>query len=297
MLLNPTEINFPANTLSVLGTLSLLTPWEVIGCGKLRVGGDSDGGYVLLDRVRSEQPVLSYGVGLDSSFDFDLARRGHRVFMFDHTVDGPCGGLPKGCVFIREGVAAKADPESKLDTVLAHLRRYRLASRRDVILKMDIEGGEWDIIAALPEKAMNVFEQIVVEFHWLENLKRDGFTAQVRAALQRLNERFTLCHVHANVYGGLRRPAGVVLPNVLEATYVRSDLISRKPNKTFYPTKHDRTNRPGSKDIVLSMYPFVPMVVPRQSFVPKARPPNTKDASAKVTKAPSARASKSPATV
>ena len=212
--------------------------------------------------------------------------------MFDHTVKGPRGRLPKGCVFIREGVAAKADPKKKMDTVLAHLRRYRLASRRDVILKMDIEGGEWDIIAALPEKAMDAFEQIVVEFHWLENLKRDSFTAQVRAALQRLNERFTLCHVHANVHGGLRRPAGVVLPNVIEATYVRSDLISRTPNQTFYPTEHDRTNRPGSKDIVLSMYPFVPMVVPSQSFAPKARRPNTKHAGAKVTKASSARASK-----
>jgi hypothetical protein len=286
----PTETNFPVNTFSVLGTLSLLTPWDVIGSGKLRIGGESDGGYVLLDRLRREQPVLSYGVGLDSSFDFDLAQRGHRVFMFDHTVDGPCGRLPKGCVFIREGVAAKADPKKKMDTVLAHLRRYRLASRRDVILKMDIEGGEWDIIAALPEKAMNVFEQIVVEFHWLENLKRDGFTAQVRAALQHLNESFTLCHVHANVHGGLRRPAGVVLPNVLEATYVRSDLISRKPNRTFYPTEHDRTNRPGSKDIVLSMYPFVPMVVPPSAFAPLARRLDAEHAATLAAQAPTPKA-------
>lgn len=295
MVLKPTKTNFPATTYSVLGTLSFLTPWDVIGCGKLRIGGESDGGYVLLDRLRPEQPVLSYGVGLDSSFDFDLARRGHRVFMFDHTVDGPCGVLPKGCVFVREGVAAKADPESKLDTVLAHLQRYSLASRRDVILKMDIEGGEWDIIAALPDKAMDAFEQIVVEFHWLENLKRHSFTAQVRAALQRLNERFTLCHVHANVYGGMRRPAGVVLPNVLEATYVRSDLISRKPNKTFYPTEHDHANRPGSKDIVLSMYPFVPMVLPRQPSAPKASAPNKKHSGGKAIKSPPARAAKSPA--
>lgn len=295
MVPKPTETNFPATTCSVLGTLSLLTPWDVIGGGKLRIGGESDGGYVLLDRLRPEQPVLSYGVGLDSSFDFDLARRGHRVFMFDHTVKGPRGRLPKGCVFIREGVAAKADHKKRLDTVLAHLRRYRLASRRDVILKMDIEGGEWDIIAALPDKALDAFEQIVVEFHWLENLKRDSFTAQVRAALQRLNERFTLCHVHANVYGGMRRPAGVVLPNVLEATYVRTDVISRTANRTFYPTEYDHANRPGSKDIVLSMYPFVPMVVPPQSCAAKASPPNTRHAGEKVIKPSPARAAKSAA--
>ena len=262
MVSQSTETNFPTKTHSVLGTLSLLTPWDVIGCGKLRIGCNSDGGYVLLDKLRPEQPVLSYGVGLDSSFDFDLARRGHRVFMFDHTVKGPRGRLPEGCIFIREGVAAKADPKKRVDTVLAHLKRYRLTRRRDVILKMDIEGGEWDIIAALPEQAMAAFEQIVVEFHWLENLKREGFTAQVRAALQRLNERFTLCHVHGNVYGGMRKPAGVVLPNVLEATYVRSDLVSRTANRTLYPTQYDYANRPGSKDLVLSMYPFVPRLLP-----------------------------------
>ena len=260
-----------ANTYRVLGTLSLLTPWDIVGCGKIRIGGEGDGGYVLLDRLRPEQPVLSYGVGPDSSFDLDLAARGHRVFMFDHTVTGPRGGVPQGCAFFREGVAAKPDPENRLDTVAAHLQRLHLAGRRDVILKMDIEGGEWAIMAELPDEALDSFEQIVVEFHWLQTLERESFTAQAIAALQRLNARFTLCHVHANAYGGPKMVAGVILPHVIEVTYVRSDLVSRTPNRTLYPTEHDRTNKLGAKDIVLSMYPFVPMAVPPRAFAPLAR--------------------------
>jgi len=271
MVPKPTETNSPAITYSVLGTLSLLTPWDVTRCGKLRIGGESDGGYVLLDRLRPEQPVLSYGVGLDSTFDFDLAQRGHRVFMFDHTVEGPTGGIPKGCVFTREGVAVSAQPEKDLNTIEAHMRRHDLLDRHDLILKMDIEGAEWDVLAGLPANILDAFEQIVVEFHGLNALNHDAFGARARATFQRLNARFTLCHVHANAYGGLAMIEGVVLPPVLEASYVRSDLITRTPSRTLYPTEYDRANRPGTKDIVLSMYPFMPMAVPNASLAPLAR--------------------------
>jgi hypothetical protein len=261
----------PSRTYGVLATMSLLTPWDVTGCGKLRVGGEGDGGYVLLDRLRPEQTVLSYGVGPDCSFDLDLAQRGHRVLMFDHTVKGPPGVMPQGCVFTREGVAASSQPENRLETIEGHLHRHGLLDRRDLILKMDIEGAEWVVLAALPEKILEAFEQIVVEFHGLNALERDGISARVRAALQRLNGRFTLCHVHANVYGGLSTVEGVVVPPVLEATYVRSELVTRAPNRTLYPTEYDRSNRTGTKDIVLSMYPFLPMAVPPSAFAPVGR--------------------------
>lgn len=264
-------MNNPSKTYGVLATLSLLTPWDVAGCGKRRIGGEGDGGYVLLDRLRPEQAVLSYGVGPDCSFDTDLAQRGHHVLMFDHTVKNPPGGTPRGCIFTPEGVAASAQPQKGLDTIEAHMRRHGLLNRHDLILKMDIEGAEWDVLAALPEKILDAFEQIVVEFHSLNALNRDEFGARVRAALLRLNARFTLCHVHANVYGGLSMIEGVVVPPVLEATYVRSDLITRTPNRTLYPTEYDRTNRPGTKDVVLSMYPFMPMAVPPGTFAPLAR--------------------------
>jgi hypothetical protein len=191
--------------------------------------------------------------------------------MFDHTVKGPAGGTPKGCIFTPEGVAASAQPEKGLDTIEAHLHRHGLLNRRDLILKMDIEGAEWDVLAALPEKILDSFEQIIVEFHGLNALSRDDFAARVRAALQQLNARFTLCHVHANIHGGLSMIEGVVVPPVLEATYIRNDLITRTPNRTLYPTEYDRTNCPGTKDIVLSMYPFMPMAVPPGAFAPLAR--------------------------
>ena len=234
----------------------------MVDCGKIRIGRDGDGGYVMLDRLRPEQPVLSYGVGPDASFDLGLTIRGHPVFMFDHTVEGPIAALPPGASFTREGVAAIAEPEKRLDTVTSHLRRHALIDRRDVILKMDVEGAEWQVLSSLPEALLDVFEQIVVEFHWLNGLGQENFAATVRHTLRRLNARFTLCHVHANNHASIRLVQGVAVPTVLEATYVRSELNTRAPNKTLYPTEYDRSNKGGMKDMVLSMYPFMPMATP-----------------------------------
>ena len=262
MVPKPDETNFTGNTCSVLGTLSLLTPWDVLDCGKIRIGHDHDGGYVMLDRLRPEQPVLSYGVGPDISFDLDLAMRGHRVFMFDHTVDAPPSALPSGALFTREGVAAEPQPEKQMETLESHLRRHALLGRRDVILKMDIEGSEWRVLSSLPEELLDVFEQIVVEFHWLNGLGNKDFATMARKCLQGLNARFTLCHVHANNHVNFRLVEGIIVPPVIEATYIRSELVSRTPNRTLYPTEHDRGNKLGVKDMILSIFPFVPMAVP-----------------------------------
>lgn len=255
-------INSPERTYGVLAAVTLLTPWDVVDCGKVRIGRDGDGGYVMLDRLRPEQPVLSYGVGPDISFDLDLAKRGHPVFMFDHTVDGPPTALPPNALFTREGVAAEPQPEKQLDTVESHIRRHGLLGRRDVILKMDIEGPEWRILSSLPEDLLDVFEQMVVEFHWLNGLGNRHLATMVGNCLERLNGQFTLCHVHANNHINFRLVEGIIVPPVLEATYVRSDLVSRIPNRTLYPTEHDRGNKIGVKDMLLAIYPFMPMAVP-----------------------------------
>jgi len=255
-----------ARTSGVLAALSLLTPWDVEGVGKVRIGGPADGGYVMLDRLRPGQAVFSYGVGPDSSFDADLGRRGHRVFLFDHTVERPAGDLPAGCLFTREGVAPEPRPEERLETIANHLDRHGCLGRRDLILKLDIELAEWLVLASMPDEVLACFEQIVVEFHGLNALGQDGLRQLVVAALRRLNARFTLCHVHGNVHGRIALAEGVPVVPVLEATYVRTELVTRRASRTLYPTPLDATNKPGTKDVALCLYPFLPMDLPPEAM-------------------------------
>jgi hypothetical protein len=84
--------------------LALLTPYD-IDVPKVRIGPNHDGGYVLADRFTpATQPVMSYGISTQYDFDREMAERGHKVFMFDHTIGGIVDPLPN-MLFFREGVA------------------------------------------------------------------------------------------------------------------------------------------------------------------------------------------------
>src|SRR5579872_3762850 len=67
--------------------LSLLTPYDIAGKMKTRIGRSGDGGYVLLTRPKLPDAVYSFGVGDDISFEHGLAKRGCRCHLFDHAVD------------------------------------------------------------------------------------------------------------------------------------------------------------------------------------------------------------------
>ena len=80
----------------------------------------------------------------------------------------------------------------------------------------------------------------------------------MNAMLEKLNERFTLFHVHANNIAPLAAVGGFVVAPVLELSYVRSNLVERRPSLTWYPTAPDFANDPGIPDTRLWFFPFVP---------------------------------------
>jgi hypothetical protein len=239
----------------VIETLALLRPYDLPNETKVRIGAPGDGGYVLIDRLRPTQPVMSFGVGPSITFEEDLAARGHEVFLFDHTVDA----LPKNHArfrWRREGVEGESDPEHALFTLAQHCRH--LPTTGDApILKMDIEGSEWAVLARTPVGILARFEQIVLELHDLDKLNDADYNDRVRMALLQLAD-FTLCHVHVNNFGGVAMVEGVPVPKSLEVTYLRSDLSVSVPSKTNYPTPIDTPNYHHWPDTPLWFFPFMP---------------------------------------
>jgi hypothetical protein len=242
----------------MLDALALLTPYELEGEGKVRVGDRRhDGGYVFVDRLRPEQVVHSFGIGRNVAFDLDFAGRGHDVFLYDHTIEGP----PRQHArfhFAREGIGGASLPGEPIHSLEDHLRR-RGHARCDMILKLDVEGHEWRVFDETPQAVLLQFEQIVFEAHRLERLGfREGGQRMLRG-LQRLAETHTLFHVHAN---NVRPPTlveGLPIPSLMELSYIRSDLVVRRPNRTVHPTALDRPNASGRPETPLFFYPFLPM--------------------------------------
>lgn len=241
---------------SVVDVLGFLRPWDPIGLKKVRIGRDGDGGYVLLDLIRPGQLAFSYGVGPDVSFDSTLAAHGLRVFMFDHTVPQP-QNLHPNCFFHAEGVGPRTDPIMPCDTITAHVARYG-SNRRDLILKMDVEGSEWHSLLETPDQILCQFEQIVMELHSLESLVHLGGRMLRANVFEKVNKNFRLFHVHSNNAQNLFTVDGLPVPNLLEVSYARADLCDFTPATTVFPTELDSPCVPDRPDHRLWFFPFLP---------------------------------------
>ena len=132
------------------------------------------------------------------------------------------------------------------------------ADTMDPILKMDVEGAEWDCLAATPRAVLARFAQITLEFHTLFDLAEPAFNARVQKALEALNADFVPVHVHGNNFGKLGEAGGFAVVETLEVTYARRDLFQAVPSATLYPTRFDTPNFDERPDFQLWFFPFLP---------------------------------------
>ena len=105
---------------------------------KVRIGRNSDGGYVIADGYKYDM-FLSCGVGGDISFERDFYRRyGVKGIAFDGTVKDR-SMLCDGVSFVHQNIGTVKDGNT---TDMTDIIRFY----DDVFIKMDIEGAEWQWI-------------------------------------------------------------------------------------------------------------------------------------------------------
>jgi hypothetical protein len=241
----------------VFEALRLLLPFDLPHERKIRIGRPGDGSYVVVDRLRATQPVMSFGIGPSLNFETAMAERGHDVIMFDHTVAKLPEAHPR-FTWIREGVASQSNPGKKLLTLPEHMKKLPPACDAP-ILKLDVEGYEWGVIDTTPVDLLIRFEQIGLELHGLKQLEKPDFNAGARRVLAKLAAHFTLCHVHANNFNAIGVLADCFpFPETVELSYIRSDLVTRVPSATTYPTAIDAPNYHQFPEISMWFYPFLP---------------------------------------
>ena len=241
----------------VFETLQLLIPFDLPRERKVRIGQSGDGSYVLVDRLNVSQPVMSFGVGPSVQFEAHLANLGHEILLFDHTVE-TIPEMHRRFRWFREGVEGHSVPQRGLFTLEEHLAK--LPKDCDTaILKMDVEGSEWNVFSETSAEVLRRFEQVTFELHDLSRIEQPDFNTLARRVLSKLASIFTLCHVHANNFNRVRVLADCFpMPETLELTYIRTDLVSRASSKTIYPTELDKPNFHQFPELMLWYFPFVP---------------------------------------
>ena len=151
--------------------LKELKPYDFLNSDRIRIGSEGDGGYVLLDRrLEDIEAVYSYGVENNSDFELMFCKKYNAIArLFDHTVDEP--PFKKDFFYFKkEGVGSKKTEH--LNTIENHIKQYGDRNKK-LILKMDVEGAEWDVLFHTPNAILELFDQIIIEIHNLHSFKPD----------------------------------------------------------------------------------------------------------------------------
>jgi hypothetical protein len=245
-----------------------------------RVGRSEDGGYVVDTSVLKKfDNLISFGLGSDWSFELDFIKKkiNAKVHVYDHTTDIFIYIKPlikcfkrfityrkkykdlserflqlinyvsfinlKNVLFFREKITYPIKIKKKESDIEKAFSR--ISPQINLILKIDIEGSEYEIIDEIIKYSERI-EMLILEFHSLDE-KEESFTSSIK----KLQNKFDIIHVHGNNHCA-KSLSG--LPIAIEVT-----LLSKKytPEKIEYicdfPLKDlDFPNNSLKKDLFFS---------------------------------------------
>jgi hypothetical protein len=171
-----------------------IQPIKLANCDLQRFGEQYDGGYLLcgnlLGAVRS---AYSYGIsgydGWGCEVSTTLGVRVHQYDCFDLTRPVCKGGRT---TFHGECIGTEAGIQDgrPFGTLAGQIAKNRDRGKH-LVVKMDVEGAEWDSFITAPSEVLQRIDQLVVEFHGTDE-------ARFLVAMRRLKQFFHVAHLHWN---------------------------------------------------------------------------------------------------
>jgi hypothetical protein len=223
---------------ALLNLIRILRPQD---CGKplIRIGGSADGGYLVPDDLDGIEYCFSPGVSTVADFENDLADRKIHSFLADYSVDGPPISRPE---FTFDKKFLGATDNEQFITLASWKDKYLKDYSGDLLLQMDIEGGEYPVILNTPDQLLRQFRILVVEFHSLDKLL-DPFTFELVApCFKKVLEHFYVVHLHPNNCCGSVRWGDIEIPIVMEFTFLNKRRVTEIKPQEIFPHPLDAPN-------------------------------------------------------
>jgi hypothetical protein len=184
--------------------LEELQPVALENCTLKRFGSANDGGYLLCDNLSNGiQSAYSYGVGPNDKFGCDVSKRYgvpvHQYDCFDPARPTCDGGV---FVFHNQCIGPRFERDSNhrdFDTLENQIVKNHDTGKR-LIVKIDVEGAEWDSLLATPDAVLEQIDQIPIELHVPPS--PPGLTAVVNErhlqVIKKLKQKFYVVNLHFN---------------------------------------------------------------------------------------------------
>ena len=222
-----------------------------ISCDLVRIGGDGDGGYLLPNVFEKVSYCFSPGVDYTSNFEKELSDRFNiKSFMADGSGD-KTPFKDSNFDFIPKFLGAHS--RNNFITLSDWLSQKELGNDSNLLLQMDIEGGEYDVLAYEDSHILDSFLVMVVEFHNLQKLFERDFLKMVSLIFEKIYKNFSICHVHPNNCCGIASLDGIDVPRVIEVTFIHNDLLDDFSNNKTLTLPHPLDSKNVLKNEDISM--------------------------------------------
>lgn len=234
---------------------NILKPFKSNKSNLLRVGPKKDGGYIIDKRViNKSKTVITCGLNDDWEFEkhyLKINPEGN-VIAYDHTVNKKFWKKRFKKDFLALILLKKINIYKILDVfkyidykfffkknihvtkkvVLIKKSKNEISikeildKKRNIILKIDIEGDEYKILNFI-NKEHSKINLLIIEFH---NISKN--ISKIKKFLS--NSKFKIIHLHGNNYGGTDRFNN---PNVIEVTFLNSKkfFVNKQKSRQKYP--------------------------------------------------------------
>lgn len=218
----------------------------------VRIGSGGDGGYLVPDDLAGLAASFSPGVAGTVNFELALSERGIPSFMVDYSVDRP--PVHNNLFYFEKLFLATHNLQGKFIRLDDWINSKKQITG-DLLLQMDIEGAEWPILADVSAETLSRFRIIVLELHGLDNLLTDPLGIEIfKSVFNKLNDQFSVVHLHANNCCGALNYQGIHIPRVLEVTLIRNDRYhaSGEVFEPKIPNPLDFPNVPDRKELLIT---------------------------------------------
>ena len=173
-----------------------LKPVTLSNCEGLRIGSANDGGYAMCGNLLGGiKTAYSYGIGGNDDWGCQISTT-HKVPVHQYDcftpASAPCARgkmqLNVECV----GPTTESKDGRAFDTLVRQIARNG-DTGKPMVVKMDIEGAEWQSILAAPDSLFDAIVQMPMELHGVD-------APEVLEGLRKLKRHFYLVSVHFNNY-------------------------------------------------------------------------------------------------
>jgi hypothetical protein len=193
---------------------------------KVRIGNCNDGGYIVPKDLGEINFVISAGINDDVSFDKYFADINIPVYQYDPTIDE----LPyqdKNFFFSKKPFGSYPGHSSEtLDSILQTINIAK--NNSGYLLKFDVEGSEYNALLNSSDAAFSNARVICGEFHMLNTINDKNNYEVIVKTLEKLKKQFFIYHIHVNTNSTFSLIDGMLIPSLLEITYL---------NRDHFPTK------------------------------------------------------------